>query len=86
MAKKTPEQLAQEFEGRKAKGLAKGAAAYWPNVMANAVLRLVAAGAEPSFAALTAALEKDAAASDLALKAGATEALARLKQAVAKAS
>ena len=54
--------------------------------MANAVLRLVAAGAEPSVAALTAALEKDAAASDLALKAGATEALARLKQAVAKAS
>jgi hypothetical protein len=86
MAMKTPEQLAQEFEGRKAKGLAKGAAAYWPNIMANAVLRLVAAGAEPTVAALTEALEKDAAASDPPLKAGGAEALARLKQAVAKAS
>jgi hypothetical protein len=86
MARKTPEQLAQEFEGRKAKGLAKGAAAYWPNVMANAVLRLVAAGKEPSVSGLTEALEKDAAASDVALSAGASEALARLKQAVAKAS
>ena len=43
MARKTPEQLAQEFEGRKAKGLAKGAAAYWPNVLGNAVAPLVIA-------------------------------------------
>ena len=40
MARKTPEQLAQEFEGRKAKGLAKGGAAFWPNIIANAVLKL----------------------------------------------
>ena len=86
MAQKSPEQLAQEFEGRKAKGLAKGAAAYWPNVMANAVLKLVAGGQEPGVATLLALLEKDAMATDHALKAGSAEAAARLKQAVAKAA
>lgn len=86
MARKTPEQLAQEFEGRKAKGLAKGAAAYWPNVLANAVLKLTAGAGEVSVAALCEALDKDAEAADLALRAGAVEALARLKQAVAKGS
>jgi hypothetical protein len=84
MAKKTPEQLAKEFEGRKAKGLAKGGAAYWPNVLANAVLRLATSGSEISVAALSESLAVEAASQDATLKAGATEALARLRQAVAK--
>ena len=84
MAKKTPEQLAKEFEGRKAKGLAKGGAAYWPNVLANAVLRLATSGSEISVAALSESLAAEAASQDATLKAGATEALARLRQAVAK--
>ena len=48
MARKTPEQLTKEFEGRKAQGLAKGGAAYWPNVLANAVLKLAAEGQCPT--------------------------------------
>ncbi len=86
MARKTPEQLAREFEGRKAKGLAKGAAAYWPNVMANAVLKLTAGGGEITREALLAQLGQDAESSDLELRVGAEEAIARLRQAVAKAS
>lgn len=86
MAKKTPEQLAQEFEGRKAKGLAKGAAAYWPNVLGNAVLKLTAAQGEVSVAGLMELLEKDAADKDVTLSAGASEAIARLRQAIAKGS
>lgn len=86
MAKKTPEQLAREFEGRKAKGLAKGGAAYWPNVMSNAVLRLIAAGQDITVVALTAQIEKDGATLDVASKAGAEEAIARLRQAIAKAA
>lgn len=86
MPKKTPEQLAREFEGRKAKGLAKGAAAYWPNVLANAVLRLVAGGSEITVPALIERIAKEAESPDVALKAGAEEALARLRQAVAKGS
>lgn len=84
MAKKSPEQLAQEFEGRKAKGLAKGAAAYWPNVMANAMLRIVATGGEVSLASLSEALARDAETAEIERAAGATEALARLRQAVAR--
>lgn len=84
MAKKSPEQLAQEFEGRKAKGLAKGAAAYWPNVMANAVLRIAAAGGEVSLASLSEELLRDAEGAGIERGAGATEALARLRQAVAR--
>ena len=86
MAKKTPEQLTKEFEGRKAKGLAKGGAAYWPNVLANAVLKLAASGNEISLAALTEQLSRDAEAQDVTLKAGAAEAIARLGQAVARAT
>ena len=86
MAKKTPEQLAQEFEGRKAKGLAKGGAAYWPNVLANAVLKLAAEGQVPDVAALLARIELEAASKDIQVKAGAEEALARLKQAAARAA
>lgn len=86
MAKKTPEQLAKEFEGRKAKGLAKGGAAYWPNVLANAVLKQVAAGEPVTVEALTARVEADAQTQDVMVKAGAEEALARLKQAIAKAT
>lgn len=86
MARKTPEQLAQEFEGRKAKGLAKGAAAYWPNVLGNAVLKLTAAQGEVSVAGLMELLEKDAADKDVTLSAGASEAIARLRQAIAKGS
>lgn len=85
MAKKTPEQLAREFEGRKAKGLAKGAAAFWPNIIANAVLKLTAARAEITVSALSELIAKDAESSDVTLSAGANEALARLRQAVAKA-
>ncbi|MDU0343560.1 hypothetical protein [Bosea rubneri] len=84
MARKTPEQLTKEFEGRKAKGLAKGAAAYWPNVLANAVLKLAAEGQVPDVAALVARLELEAASKDIQVKAGAEEALARLKQAAAR--
>lgn len=86
MAKKTPEQLTKEFEGRKAKGLAKGGAAYWPNVLANAVLKLAASGNEISIAALSEQLSRDAEAQDVTLKAGAAEAIARLGQAVARAT
>lgn len=84
MAKKTPEQLAKEFEGRKAKGLAKGGAAYWPNVLANAVLKQVAAGEPVTVEALMARVEADAQTQDVMVKAGAEEALARLRQAIAK--
>lgn len=84
MAKKTPEQITKEFEGRKAKGLAKGGAAYWPNVLANAVLKQVAAGEAISVETLMARIEADAQTQDIMVKAGADEALARLKQAVAK--
>ena len=84
MARKTPEQLTKEFEGRKAKGLAKGGAAYWPNVLANAVLKLAAEGQVPDVAALVARLELEAASKDIQVKAGAEEALARLKQAAAR--
>lgn len=84
MARKTPEQLTKEFEGRKAKGLAKGAAAYWPNVLANAVLKLAAEGQAPEVATLIARLELEAASKDIEVKAGAEEALARLKQAAAR--
>ncbi|HEV7337594.1 MAG TPA: hypothetical protein VGO06_16610 [Bosea sp. (in: a-proteobacteria)] len=84
MARKTPEQLTKEFEGRKAKGLAKGGAAYWPNVLANAVLKLAAEGQVPDVAALLARLELEAASKDIQVKAGAEEALARLKQAAAR--
>jgi hypothetical protein len=84
MAKKTPEQLAREFEGRKAKGLAKGGAALWPNLLANAVLKLVAGGSEVTVAALVARIEAEAATQEIALKAAAEEAVARLRQAVAK--
>ncbi|MGO4735931.1 hypothetical protein AB4099_05270 [Bosea sp. 2KB_26] len=86
MARKTPEQLTKEFEGRKAKGLAKGGAAYWPNVLANAVLKLAATGNEISLAALSEQLSRDAEAQDVTLKAGAAEAIARLGQAVARAT
>lgn len=86
MAKKTPEQLAKEFEGRKAKGLAKGGAAFWPNVLANAVLKLVAAGEVPAVEVLIARIEQDSGSRDIQIKAGADEAIARLRQAVAKAS
>lgn len=84
MARKTPEQLTKEFEGRKAKGLAKGGAAYWPNVIANAVLKLAAEGQLPDVATLLARIELEAASKDIQVKAGAEEALARLKQAAAR--
>jgi hypothetical protein len=84
MAKKTPEQLAKEFEGRKAKGLAKGGAAVWPNIIANAVLKLTVAGSEINAAVLVEMIEREAQTQELAIKAGAAEAVARLKQAVAK--
>ncbi|WP_089174064.1 hypothetical protein [Bosea sp. AS-1] len=84
MAKKTPEQLAQEFEGRKAKGLAKGGAAYWPNIVANAVLKLTAARAEITPATLIEMIELEAPTLDVTVRSGATEAVARLKQAIAK--
>lgn len=84
MAKKTPEQLAREFEGRKAKGLAKGGAAFWPNILANAVLKLTAARAAITPEALIEMIERESETLDVSVKAGATEAVARLKQAVAK--
>lgn len=84
MAKKTPEQLAQEFEGRKAKGLAKGGAAYWPNIIANAVLKLTAARAEISPETLIEMIEREAPTLEITVRSGATEAVARLKQAIAK--
>ena len=79
MAKKTPEQLAQEFEGRKAKGLAKGGAAYWPNIIANAVLKLTQQRAEITPETLIEMIE-------ITVRSGAAEAVARLKQAIAKGS
>lgn len=84
MAKKTPEQLAREFEGRKAKGLAKGGAAFWTNILANAVLKLTAAREEITPQTLIALIEREGEALDVQVKAGAAEAVARLKQAVAK--
>ena len=84
MAKKTPEQLAREFEGRKAKGLAKGGAAFWPNILANAVLKLTVAREEITPQTLIALIEREGETQDVSVKAGATEAIARLKQAVAK--
>ncbi len=84
MARKTPEQLTKEFEGRKAKGLAKGGAAFWPNVLSNAVLKLVAAGEALEVEALAQRIEQDAATQDVQVKAGAAEAIARLRQAVAR--
>ncbi|UZF90304.1 hypothetical protein [Bosea sp. NBC_00550] len=84
MAKKTPEQLAQEFEGRKAKGLAKGGAAYWPNIIANAVLKLTAARAEITPEVLIEMIEREAPTLEINVRSGAAEAVARLKQAIAK--
>ena len=84
MAKKTPEQLAREFEGRKAKGLAKGGAAFWPNILANAVLKLTAAREEITPQTLIALIEREGETPDVSVKAGAVEAVARLKQAIAK--
>lgn len=84
MAKKTPEQLAREFEGRKAKGLAKGGAAFWPNILANAVLKLTAAREEITPQKLVEMIERESETLDVSVKAGAAEAVARLKQAVAK--
>ena len=84
MAKKTPEQLAQEFEGRKAKGLAKGGAAYWPNIIANAVLKLTAARAEITAQVLIEMIEREAPTLEINVRSGAAEAVARLKQAIAK--
>jgi hypothetical protein len=86
MAKKTPEQLAREFEGRKAKGLAKGGAAFWPNIIANAVLKLTAAREPIDAAMLIAMIEREMPGQDAAIRAGAEEAMARLRQAVAKAA
>ncbi len=86
MAKKTPEQLAREFEGRKAKGLAKGGAAFWPNILANAVLKLTAAREEITPQTLIALIAREGEMQDVSVKAGAAEAVARLKQAVAKGS
>ncbi|MFJ5368932.1 hypothetical protein ACIPIA_06905 [Bosea sp. CER48] len=84
MARKTPEQLAREFEGRKAKGLAKGGAAYWPNILANAVLKLAQQREAITPEALVALIEREGETLDVSVKAGASEAIARLKQAVAK--
>lgn len=84
MAKKTPEQLAREFEGRKAKGLAKGGAAFWPNILANAVLKLTVAREEITPETLIAQIEREGETLDVSVKSGAAEAVARLKQAVAK--
>jgi hypothetical protein len=86
MPRKTPEQLAREFEGRKAKGLAKGGAAYWPNVLANAVLKLAASGGAFTLEALGERVAQEGQVSDPAVKAGAEEALARLRQAAARAA
>jgi hypothetical protein len=84
MARKTPEQLAQEFEGRKAKGLAKGGAAFWPNIIANAVLKLTAAREEITPQKLVEMIEREGETLDVSVKAGAAEAVSRLMQAVAK--
>ena len=86
MAKKTPEQLAREFEGRKAKGLAKGGAAFWPNILANAVLKLTVAREEITAETLIALIEREGETLDVSVKSGAAEAVARLKQAIAKGS
>lgn len=84
MARKTPEQLAREFEGRKAKGLAKGGAAFWPNILANAVLKLTAARADITPEALIETIEREGETLDVSVRTGAVEAVARLKQAIAK--
>jgi len=86
MAKKTPEQLAQEFEGRKAKGLAKGGAAFWPNILANAVLKLTQQREAITPDTLIAMIEREAPTLEINVRSGAAEAVARLKQAVAKGS
>jgi len=86
MARKTPEQLAQEFEGRKAKGLAKGGAAFWPNIIANAVLKLTQQRAEITPDTLIEMIEREAPALEVTVRSGAVEAVARLKQAIAKGS
>ena len=86
MARKTPEQLAQEFEGRKAKGLAKGGAAFWPNIIANAVLKLTQQRAEITPETLIALIEREAPTLEVTVRSGAAEAVARLKQAIAKGS
>jgi hypothetical protein len=86
MAKKTPEQLAREFEGRKAKGLAKGGAAFWPNFLANAVLKLTAQREAITPEALIGLVEREGESADVHVRAGAAEAVARLKQAIAKGS
>lgn len=86
MAQKTPEQLTREFEGRKAKGLAKGGAAFWPNIVANAVLKLTAAREAITPEALIEMIERENEKQDVSVKAGASEAVARLKQAIAKGS
>ena len=66
--------------------LAKGGAAFWPNVLANAVLKLTAGGGEFSVAALAERVAAEGQVADPAVKAGAEEALARLKQAAARAA
>jgi len=86
MARKTPEQLAQEFEGRKAKGLAKGGAAFWPNIIANAVLKLTQQRAEITPETLIEMIEREAPMLEVTVRSGAVEAVARLKQAIAKGS
>ena len=86
MAQKTPEQLSREFEGRKAKGLAKGGAAFWPNIIANSVLKLTQQRAEITPQSLIEMIEREAPALEVTVRAGATEAVARLKQAIAKGS
>lgn len=86
MARKTPEQLAREFEGRKAKGLAKGGAAFWPNFLANAVLKLTAQREAITPEALIALIEHEGQSAEIHVRTGAEEAVARLKQAIAKGS
>ena len=86
MARKTPEQLAQEFEGRKAKGLAKGGAAYWPNIIANAVLKLTQQREAITPETLIEMIEREAPTLEIHVRSGAAEAVARLKQAIAKGS
>ena len=53
-------------------------------MLANAVLKLAAEGQVPEVATLIARLELEATSKDIEVKAGAEEALARLKQAAAR--
>ncbi len=53
-------------------------------MLANAVLKLAAEGQVPDVATLVARIELEAASKDIQVKAGAEEALARLKQAAAR--